>query len=103
MSYTPSTSTSKSPSTSTSAATSAVTSAATSANVSRVTSLEHHDGAHAMSDLSKKSHFAKLKKRLAAVKKEWGPGLAAKECWDDVYNFPSGRWAGQGLDPRSLI
>jgi hypothetical protein len=56
-----------------------------------------------MSDLSKKSHFAKLKKRLAAVKKEWGPGLAAKECWDDVYNFPSGRWAGQGLDPRSLI
>lgn len=99
MSYTPSTSTSKSPSTSTSAA----TSAATSANVSRVTSLEHHDGAHTMSDLSKKSHFAKLKKRLAAVKKEWGPGLAAKEYWDDVYNFPSGRWAGQGLDPRSLI
>ncbi|KAL5042026.1 hypothetical protein BDW71DRAFT_155481 [Aspergillus fruticulosus] len=92
---------SHSPSTSTSA--SAATSAATSANVSRVTSLEHHEGEHTMSDLNKKSHFAKLKKRLNAVKKEWGPGLAAKECWDDEYNFPAGRWAGQGLNSRSLI
>ncbi|KAL6230847.1 hypothetical protein BDW75DRAFT_234070 [Aspergillus navahoensis] len=92
---------------STSTSTSAATSAATSASVSRVASLEHHEGEHAMSDLNKKNHFAKLKKRLkkrlSAVKKEWGPGLAAKEDWDDEYNFPGGRWAGQGLERRSLI
>ncbi|KAL4869890.1 hypothetical protein BDV12DRAFT_167028 [Aspergillus spectabilis] len=47
---------------------------------------------------SKTSTFSKLKKRLAAVKQEWGPCLPAKEHWDDEYNFPAGRWAGQGLD-----
>ncbi|KAL4901202.1 hypothetical protein BDW74DRAFT_160489 [Aspergillus multicolor] len=85
----------------TSATSSAATSAATSTSVSRVTSLEgKHPSDAAANPMSKKSHFAKLKKRLAAVKKEWGPGLAAKESWDDEYNFPAGRWAGQGLDPR---
>ncbi|KAL5333188.1 hypothetical protein BJX70DRAFT_381711 [Aspergillus crustosus] len=44
------------------------------------------------------STLSKLKKHLAAVKQTWGPLLPAKEHWDDEYNFPAGRWAGQGLD-----
>lgn len=41
-----------------------------------------------------------IKKRFSSFKEQWGPGLAAKEHWDDEYTFPAGRWAGQGLDPR---
>lgn len=44
--------------------------------------------------------LAGFKKRFAAFKREWAPLLAAKERWDDEYNFPAGRWAGQGIDPR---
>ncbi|KAL5360097.1 hypothetical protein BJX96DRAFT_68205 [Aspergillus floccosus] len=35
--------------------------------------------------------------RLQEVKKRWGPLMAAKEHWEDEYNFPPGRYAGQGL------
>ncbi|KAL2822437.1 hypothetical protein BJX63DRAFT_427005 [Aspergillus granulosus] len=40
----------------------------------------------------------KMKKRLAHIRKEWGPLLAAKEEWDDEYNFAEGRYAGQGQE-----
>ncbi|RDW90738.1 uncharacterized protein DSM5745_02513 [Aspergillus mulundensis] len=43
------------------------------------------------------SALSKFKKRLAAIKEEWGPLMAAKESWDDEYNFPAGRRAGQRL------
>ncbi|KAL6236550.1 hypothetical protein BDW75DRAFT_239204 [Aspergillus navahoensis] len=42
--------------------------------------------------------FAKLKQHVKNFKKQWGPGLAAKERWDDDYNFPPGRYAGQAAD-----
>jgi hypothetical protein len=36
------------------------------------------------------------------MKKEWGPLLAAKEQWNDEYNFPPGRFAGQGTESARL-
>ncbi|KAL4879234.1 hypothetical protein BJY04DRAFT_194095 [Aspergillus karnatakaensis] len=55
-------------------------------------------GASSIHSAHKTSTLSKIRKHLANVKQEWGPGLAAKESWDDDYNFPAGRWAGQGLD-----
>jgi hypothetical protein len=46
--------------------------------------------------------FAKLKKHVKNIKAEWGPGLAAKESWDDEYNFPAGRYASQGIELGKL-
>jgi hypothetical protein len=46
--------------------------------------------------------LAKLKAHVKNVKKEWGPGLAAKENWDDDYNFPPGRYAGQGAEQKKM-
>ncbi|KAL4809839.1 hypothetical protein BDV18DRAFT_129741 [Aspergillus unguis] len=46
---------------------------------------------------------ASVKERFASFKRVWGPCLAAKESWEDEYNFPAGRWAGQGLDPRYVL
>ncbi|KAL4962714.1 uncharacterized protein BDV14DRAFT_177817 [Aspergillus stella-maris] len=40
-----------------------------------------------------------FKQRFASFKAAWGPCMAAKESWEEEYNFPAGRWAGQGLDP----
>ncbi|KAL3435929.1 hypothetical protein BDV09DRAFT_63826 [Aspergillus tetrazonus] len=34
--------------------------------------------------------LSKLKKRLAAIKEEWGPLMAAKEEGNEEYNFPAG-------------
>ncbi|KAL4743805.1 hypothetical protein BDV11DRAFT_165962 [Aspergillus similis] len=34
--------------------------------------------------------LSKVKKRLVAIKEEWGPLMAAKEEGDDEYNFPAG-------------
>ncbi|KAL4983293.1 hypothetical protein BDW68DRAFT_181740 [Aspergillus falconensis] len=34
--------------------------------------------------------LSKLKKRLVAIKEEWGPLMAAKEDGDEEYNFPAG-------------
>jgi hypothetical protein len=42
--------------------------------------------------------FIMLKQYAKNVKKEWGPLLAAKEHLDDEYNFPPGRYAGQGVE-----
>ncbi|KAJ6000905.1 hypothetical protein N7481_001314 [Penicillium waksmanii] len=36
-----------------------------------------------------------LKQHLKAMKRKWGPLMAAKEHLDDEYNFPPGRYAGQ--------
>lgn len=36
-----------------------------------------------------------FKQRLKAIKRKWGPLMAAKEHLDDDYNFPPGRYAGQ--------
>ncbi|KAL4979886.1 hypothetical protein BDW66DRAFT_147801 [Aspergillus desertorum] len=34
--------------------------------------------------------LSKLKKRLVAIKEEWGPLMAAKVDGDEEYNFPAG-------------
>ncbi|KAL5335549.1 hypothetical protein BJX70DRAFT_313504 [Aspergillus crustosus] len=39
----------------------------------------------------------RLKMRFADIKRHWGPLLAAKEGWDDEYNFSSGRYAGESV------
>ncbi|KAL2835579.1 hypothetical protein BJY01DRAFT_223445 [Aspergillus pseudoustus] len=64
--------------------------------MSEISSIDHkdQDSVH-----GKKPHFTKLKKHLAHIKEQWGPGLAAKTYWDEEYNFPAGRWAGQGWEP----
>lgn len=40
--------------------------------------------------------ITRIADRLHQVKKRWGPLMAAKEHWEDEYNFPPGRYAGQG-------
>ncbi|KAL4913348.1 hypothetical protein BDW62DRAFT_192839 [Aspergillus aurantiobrunneus] len=65
--------------------------------MSEISSIDHREQGNSIR--SKSSAFSKFKKRFAAVKQAWGPLLPAKEYWDDEYNFPPGRWAGQGLDP----
>ncbi|KAJ5777959.1 hypothetical protein N7520_001205 [Penicillium odoratum] len=45
--------------------------------------------------------ISRIKQHLRQTKKKWGPLMAAKEFWDDEYNFPPGRYAGQ--DDRKLI
>ncbi|KAI9925385.1 hypothetical protein ASPWEDRAFT_184205 [Aspergillus wentii DTO 134E9] len=47
----------------------------------------------------KTSVFTRIKQHLHNVKKTWGPLLAAREDWQDEYNFNPGRWAGQGWEP----
>ncbi|KAL4779278.1 hypothetical protein BJX76DRAFT_341291 [Aspergillus varians] len=64
----------------------------------KIPSIDHKEVASSIQ--SKPSTFSKIKQRLSAIKKEWAPLLPAKESWDDEYNFPPGRWAGQGCDSR---
>ncbi|KAL4787062.1 hypothetical protein BJX76DRAFT_319402 [Aspergillus varians] len=45
----------------------------------------------------------RIKKRLAKIRKDWGPLLAAKDEWDDEYNFTAGRYAGQPARKKSLV
>lgn len=42
------------------------------------------------------STISNLKERLHHIQKTWGPLMAAKAHLDDEYNFPPGRYAGQG-------
>ncbi|KAL4939791.1 hypothetical protein BDV06DRAFT_198051 [Aspergillus oleicola] len=60
-----------------------------------------HGSTAGLSARSKTSVFSVsgFKQRLAAVKAAWGPCMAAKSSWEEEYNFPAGRWAGQGLGP----
>ncbi|KAL4928141.1 uncharacterized protein BDV17DRAFT_291889 [Aspergillus undulatus] len=62
-------------------------------------SVSHKDGSASSIRSSSSAFFSKFKKHFANFKAEWGPCMAAKTAWDDEYNFPAGRWAGQGLDP----
>ena len=41
--------------------------------------------------------ISRLKKHIKDVQVKWGPLLAAKEDMFDEYNFPPGRYAGQGI------
>ncbi|KAJ5895084.1 hypothetical protein N7495_006775 [Penicillium taxi] len=41
------------------------------------------------------SAISRFKVHLRNLQKTWGPLMAAKEDWDDEYNFPPGRYAGQ--------
>ncbi|KAL3482075.1 hypothetical protein BJX99DRAFT_252793 [Aspergillus californicus] len=61
--------------------------------MSETSSLNHKEQQHPLH--GKTSHFSKFKRRLAAVKQEWGPLLPAKTHWDDEYNFNPGPWAGK--------
>ncbi|KAJ5638122.1 hypothetical protein N7490_008001 [Penicillium lividum] len=45
--------------------------------------------------------ISRIKQHLRRTQKKWGPLMAAKESWDDEYNFPPGRYAGQ--DDRKII
>jgi hypothetical protein len=44
--------------------------------------------------------LCKLKKRLVAIKEEWGPLMAAKEEGDEEYNFPAGGGPKPGQNSR---
>ncbi|PTU20480.1 hypothetical protein P175DRAFT_0501099 [Aspergillus ochraceoroseus IBT 24754] len=46
-------------------------------------------------DSSQSTLFGRLKKNLSQCREKWGPLLAAKENWNDEYNFTSGRSAGE--------
>ncbi|KAJ6083971.1 hypothetical protein N7486_010771 [Penicillium sp. IBT 16267x] len=53
---------------------------------------------------SKSQHhttISRIKQQLKRTQKKWGPLMFAKESWDDEYNFPPGRYAGQ--DTRPII
>jgi hypothetical protein len=41
--------------------------------------------------------ISRLKKHIKDVQVKWGPLMAAKEDVFDEYNFPPGRYAGQGM------
>ncbi|CRL19633.1 unnamed protein product [Penicillium camemberti] len=41
--------------------------------------------------------ISRLKKHIKDVQVKWGPLMAAKEDMFDEYNFPPGRYAGQGI------
>ncbi|KAJ5107846.1 hypothetical protein N7456_004521 [Penicillium angulare] len=43
----------------------------------------------------------RIKQYWKHTQKKWGPLMAAKESWEDEYNFPAGRYAGQ--DTRQII
>ncbi|KAL4777803.1 hypothetical protein BDW60DRAFT_202681 [Aspergillus nidulans var. acristatus] len=45
--------------------------------------------------------LCKLKKRLVAIKEEWGPLMAAKEEGDEEYNFPAGGGPKPGQNSSS--
>ncbi|KAL4887916.1 hypothetical protein BDV59DRAFT_189654 [Aspergillus ambiguus] len=41
------------------------------------------------------SAISRIAAHLQHVKKRWGPLMAAKQHWEDEYNFPAGPYAGQ--------
>ncbi|OQE24160.1 hypothetical protein PENFLA_c010G07528 [Penicillium flavigenum] len=46
--------------------------------------------------------MSRLKKHIKDVQVKWGPLMAAKEDVFDEYNFPPGRYAGQGIKERRI-
>jgi len=59
-------------------------------DIDPISSNPHHD-----------TTISRIKQSLRRTQKKWGPLMAAKEFWDDEYNFPPGRYAGQ--DDRPII
>ncbi|KAL4864151.1 hypothetical protein BDV12DRAFT_201384 [Aspergillus spectabilis] len=49
------------------------------------------------------SMLHKLKTRFVVIKRQWGPLMAAKQDWQDEYNFSSGRYAGQRPEERVTV
>ncbi|KAL2839282.1 hypothetical protein BJY01DRAFT_250593 [Aspergillus pseudoustus] len=52
----------------------------------------------ASADMHRRNALFSLKQFFDSVKQKWAPLLPAKQHWEDEYNFPPGRYAGQGLD-----
>lgn len=50
-----------------------------------------------ISDNIKHESPSSFKRHLKDIRKKWGPLMAAKTHLDDEYNFPPGRYAGQGI------
>jgi hypothetical protein len=46
--------------------------------------------------------LSKIRHRLLELKSTWGPALAAKQHWEDEYNFPPGRHAGQASNREEI-
>jgi hypothetical protein len=61
------------------------------------TDLNSANAAHPTPSAAHATLFTRMKKGFAHFRETWGPLLAAKEDWDDEYNFSEGRYAGQGL------
>jgi hypothetical protein len=47
-------------------------------------------------DPPRSNALTRLKRHIREVQVKWGPLMAAKEDVFDEYNFPPGRYAGQG-------
>jgi hypothetical protein len=45
------------------------------------------------------SLFGKIRHRFSNKCAEWAPLMKAKSNLDSEYNFPAGRYAGQGIGP----
>ncbi|KAJ5234645.1 uncharacterized protein N7469_003813 [Penicillium citrinum] len=77
----------------------------TSSNMpSRKTSIASHssivkdsDSITNISHNEKQESASSFKRHLKDIRKKWGPLMAAKTHLDDEYNFPPGRYAGQGI------
>ncbi|KAJ5281020.1 hypothetical protein N7478_006392 [Penicillium angulare] len=55
------------------------------------------EGLHAVPQSSPNtSTVLRIKQYLKHTQKKWGPLMAAKESWEDEYNFPAGRYAETG-------
>ncbi|KAL4860518.1 hypothetical protein BDV12DRAFT_204961 [Aspergillus spectabilis] len=51
-----------------------------------------------LTQASRATLLTKIKQHAQTIKSQWRPGLIAKKNWDDEYNFPAGRYAGQGVE-----
>lgn len=78
-----------------------LTSSSSSASVDQMSLNQIHGLAPAEQPQAHLSRSSRFLKRLQHVQKTWAPLMAAKEHLDDDYNFPSGRFAGQGCPPTN--
>ncbi|CRG83147.1 hypothetical protein PISL3812_00495 [Talaromyces islandicus] len=63
-------------------------------------SLPEKPDTHSISESSTPvSLLGKIKHRLSNKCAEWAPLMRAKSNLDSEYNFPAGRYAGQGIGP----
>ncbi|KAL3486700.1 hypothetical protein BJX62DRAFT_241755 [Aspergillus germanicus] len=59
------------------------------------TDLNSANAAHPTTCATHPTLFNRMKKGFVHFRETWGPLLAAKQEWDDEYNFSEGRYAGQ--------